>query len=228
MPYFILLKVLDNILNPEVHFSANHVFKFPMKKTILQVSQITGLSIATIRYYDHLGLLPDLKRNASGYRIFTQEDMSNLELIRCFRAVKIPIKQIKSMVETEQLTGKVFEKRLQTLSQQEQKLREYRDDIEVALLAIKIKIARYSALTKDTNSYDHGEEHIVNYLVELTKKNYQSEAHKWLSGLFSDLMNKNVKPNIFLKKDKYINLYFKKENTNTVLACFKLLSNLKY
>ncbi|MGY3744851.1 MerR family transcriptional regulator [Oenococcus kitaharae] len=199
-----------------------------MKKTILQVSQITGLSIATIRYYDHLGLLPDLKRNASGYRIFTQEDMSNLELIRCFRAVKIPIKQIKSMVETEQLTGKVFEKRLQTLSQQEQKLREYRDDIEVALLAIKIKIARYSALTKDTNSYDHGEEHIVNYLVELTKKNYQSEAHKWLSGLFSDLMNKNVKPNIFLKKDKYINLYFKKENTNTVLACFKLLSNLKY
>ncbi|WP_415634117.1 MerR family transcriptional regulator [Oenococcus sp.] len=84
-----------------------------------------------MRYYDRSGLLPGLKRYTSGYRIFAQEDTSGLEPIRCFRAVKIPIKQIRSMMETKNLTDKVFEKYLRALSQQEQKPKDYRDDVEV-------------------------------------------------------------------------------------------------
>ena len=41
-----------------------------MNYTIKQVSEMTGLSIPTIRYYDKERLLPDLQRKESGYRIF--------------------------------------------------------------------------------------------------------------------------------------------------------------
>lgn len=41
-----------------------------MNYTIKKVSEMTGLSIPTIRYYDKEGLLPDLQRKESGYRIF--------------------------------------------------------------------------------------------------------------------------------------------------------------
>ena len=39
-----------------------------MNYTIKQISEMTGLSIPTIRYYDKEVLLPDLRRKESGYR----------------------------------------------------------------------------------------------------------------------------------------------------------------
>ena len=52
-----------------------------MTYSIKQVSQITGLSIYTIRYYDKQGLLPFVKRDSSGYRAFTDADMSLIHTI---------------------------------------------------------------------------------------------------------------------------------------------------
>ena len=40
-----------------------------MNYTIKKVSEMTGLSIPTIRYYDKEGLLPDLQRKESGLTI---------------------------------------------------------------------------------------------------------------------------------------------------------------
>ena len=56
-----------------------------MTYTIKQVSELTGLSIPALRYYDKEGLLPDLRRKESGYRIFSDEDLYALELIACFK-----------------------------------------------------------------------------------------------------------------------------------------------
>lgn len=39
-----------------------------MGYTIKQVSQLTGLSISTLRYYDREGLLPELRRLEAGSR----------------------------------------------------------------------------------------------------------------------------------------------------------------
>lgn len=39
--------------------------------TIKQVSEMTGLSIPTLRYYDKEGLFPEITRKVSNYRVFT-------------------------------------------------------------------------------------------------------------------------------------------------------------
>ena len=52
-----------------------------MNYTIKQVSEMTGLSIPTIRYYDKEGLLPDLQRKESGYRGFSDRDLEAIDLI---------------------------------------------------------------------------------------------------------------------------------------------------
>ena len=46
-----------------------------MNFTIKKISEMTGLSIPTIRYYDKEGLLPDLQRKESGYRVFSGRDL---------------------------------------------------------------------------------------------------------------------------------------------------------
>lgn len=43
--------------------------------TIKEVSEKTGLSIYTLRYYDKEGLLPFVERSESGIRQFTDADL---------------------------------------------------------------------------------------------------------------------------------------------------------
>lgn len=66
-----------------------------MNYTIKMVSEMTGLSIPTIRYYDKEGLLPDLQRKESGYRIFSDQDLEAIDLIECFKESGLTIREIR-------------------------------------------------------------------------------------------------------------------------------------
>ena len=66
-----------------------------MNYTIKKVSEMTGLSIPTIRYYDKEGLLPDLQRKESGYRIFSDRDLEAIDLIGCFKESGLTIQEIR-------------------------------------------------------------------------------------------------------------------------------------
>ncbi len=69
-----------------------------MNYTIKKVSEITGLSIPTIRYYDKEGLLPDLQRKESGYRVFSDRDLEALDLIACFKESGLTIREIRNFM----------------------------------------------------------------------------------------------------------------------------------
>ena len=69
-----------------------------MKYTIKQVSEMTGLSISAIRYYDKEGLLPDLQRKESGYRVFSDRDLEAIELIECFKESGLTIQEIRHFI----------------------------------------------------------------------------------------------------------------------------------
>ena len=77
-----------------------------MTYTIKEVSALTGLSIPTLRYYDKEGLLPDLRRKESGYRIFSDEDLYVLELIECFKTVRAPDKRNPLFYDSGQRRGR--------------------------------------------------------------------------------------------------------------------------
>ena len=47
-----------------------------------QVASITGLSIKAIRYYEAVGLLPPPQRSDGGYRLYSQEDIHRLHLLK--------------------------------------------------------------------------------------------------------------------------------------------------
>jgi DNA-binding transcriptional MerR regulator len=67
--------------------------------TIGQVSDLTGLSIHTLRYYEKEGILPSVTRNESGMRIYVAKDMEALEFIACLRAIGMTISDIKHFVQ---------------------------------------------------------------------------------------------------------------------------------
>jgi len=69
------------------------------KYTINQVSQITNLSKPTIRYYEDIGLLSDIKRDKNNIRMFSDNNVSRLTTIQCLRNTGFGIEIIRNYFE---------------------------------------------------------------------------------------------------------------------------------
>ena len=66
--------------------------------TIGQVSEMFGLPISTLRYYDKEGLFPNIKRT-SGIRRFGEAELETLRVIECLKKSGLEIKDIKQFIE---------------------------------------------------------------------------------------------------------------------------------
>lgn len=55
-----------------------------MEYSIKEMSEKTGLSIPTLRFYDKEGLFPNLERKSSNYRTFTDSELDVVKIIECF------------------------------------------------------------------------------------------------------------------------------------------------
>ena len=66
---------------------------------ISQIAKKTGLSSKQIRDYEKSGLLPPAKRNAAGYRIYTESDSTRLIFIRNARLVDFSLTEIKQLLQ---------------------------------------------------------------------------------------------------------------------------------
>lgn len=65
---------------------------------ISQAAIQTGVSAKMIRYYEEVGLLPDLSRTAAGYRQFQQRDLERLHFIRRARDLAFSIAEIQELL----------------------------------------------------------------------------------------------------------------------------------
>ena len=66
--------------------------------TIGQVSELFGLPISTLRYYDKEGLFPAMQRD-SGIRKFGEKELEALRVIECLKKSGLEIKDIKQFME---------------------------------------------------------------------------------------------------------------------------------
>lgn len=68
-------------------------------KTVKEVSEITGVSIRTLRYYDEIGLLKPTQLTDAGYRLYDNEAIGRLQQIMFYRELEIPLVDIKDIME---------------------------------------------------------------------------------------------------------------------------------
>jgi DNA-binding transcriptional MerR regulator len=64
-----------------------------------QVAEQTGFSLDTLRYYERIGLLDDIARNSGGQRVFTEDDVAWLRILRCLRDTGMPIARMVRYAE---------------------------------------------------------------------------------------------------------------------------------
>ena len=64
-----------------------------------ELSARHGLSTATLRYYESLGLLGEAERSPSGYRLFNSDDEERLRFILRAKALNLSLDEIRSLLE---------------------------------------------------------------------------------------------------------------------------------
>ncbi len=68
-------------------------------RTVKEVSEITGVSIRTLRYYDEIGLLKPTQLTEASYRLYDDKALEKLQQIMFFRELEIPLLDIKEIME---------------------------------------------------------------------------------------------------------------------------------
>lgn len=63
-----------------------------------ELAENTGLSLRTIRHYDEIGLLKASGRTEGGFRLYTQEDLSRLILIRRMKPLGFALEEMMELL----------------------------------------------------------------------------------------------------------------------------------
>lgn len=69
-------------------------------RTVHEVSELTGVSIRTLQYYDKVGLLRPAARSDAGYRLYDEGDLARLQQILLFRELEFSLKDIRGIIES--------------------------------------------------------------------------------------------------------------------------------
>ena len=69
--------------------------------TISELARYAGVSVRTVRHYHAYGLLPEPRRDASGYRRYGAEDVIELVRIRTLAASGVPLARIGDLLAAE-------------------------------------------------------------------------------------------------------------------------------
>ncbi len=71
--------------------------------TVKEISELTGISVRTLHYYDEIGLFTPTEKSEAGYRLYDDKALEDLQQILFFREFDIPLKEIKAVMENPDL-----------------------------------------------------------------------------------------------------------------------------
>ena len=108
-----------------------------------EAAEMTGLSTSTLRYYEKEGLLPNVKKNASGIREYSENDCNWVEFIKCMRGAGLSIEVLAKYIELFYKGDSTKEERKNILTEERAKLIEKRDAIQATIDRLDYKIDAY-------------------------------------------------------------------------------------
>lgn len=142
-------------------------------RTVKEVSEITGVSIRTLRYYDEIGLLQPTELSEAGYRLYDNKALEKLQEILFFRELEIPLSDIRKIMDTPN-----YDKEQVLLTQKillEQKRNRLNGIIELITDVMKgVNTMSFEAFSKEEVQT------IVNHTLEcMSKENLDEQVQKF-------------------------------------------------
>ena len=98
--------------------------------SIGEVARTTGIKVVTLRYYEHLGLVPAPARTNGNYRAYSVDDLRRLRFIRRCRDLGFTLEQVRELL-------RLSSKRNQKCSEVDRITRRHLTDVEKKISDLK-------------------------------------------------------------------------------------------
>lgn len=111
-----------------------------------EAAEITGLSTATLRYYEREKLIPQITRTDQKYRQYADTDIEWIKMIQCMRMANIPIHSIKDYVSLLIQGGETLEQRFVMVQNHMEDIKKQMTDLQNAFDLTQKKLLFYEKL----------------------------------------------------------------------------------
>jgi len=127
--------------------------------TIKEAAQRTGISIDNLRYYERIGLIPEVPRTESGIRNYDEMSISWIEFAMRFKKAGVSLEAIREYIQLAVQGLSTKEARLEILLETKAVLEKKMYEIQETLDVVNYKI----------DTYEQKCEPITNELIALWK-----------------------------------------------------------
>jgi DNA-binding transcriptional MerR regulator len=110
---------------------------------INEASKKTGLPKSTIRYYEKLSIIPPIKRDKNGVRIFAKTDIEWLLFAKQMRSANVSIKTLVNYISLFKAGDASIKNRIELLTNELHKLQTHISSLQTAEHNLSEKIKRY-------------------------------------------------------------------------------------
>ena len=114
--------------------------------TIAEVSKKVNLSADTLRYYERIGLIPEVNRTETGIRDYTEKDLGHLEFVICFRNAGVSIETLIEYMKLYNKGDSTIEARKQLLISQRDIIQKRLEEIQNTFEKLNFKIDNYEKI----------------------------------------------------------------------------------
>lgn len=120
-----------------------------MSYSIGEVSDKTGLPISTLHYYDREGFFPYMERGNGGTRVFSDAEISTIEIVECLKKTGMPIKDIKQFLNWCKEGDRSIEKRRAMFYERRKIVEQQIEELQQTLNTINFKCWYYDTAAEN-------------------------------------------------------------------------------
>ena len=113
-----------------------------------EVSQMTGLSRDTLRYYEKIGLIRHLEKDESGRKKYSEKDIEWIEFLKRLKTTKMSLKDIGKYADLRYEGDETSGERKKMLTKQLEKIMEEIEKLMETKQILVWKIKTYDEIEK--------------------------------------------------------------------------------
>ena len=114
--------------------------------TIREIAAKTNMSTDTLRYYERIGLLPPVPRNAAGIRTYDEYFIKFINFIRKLKASGMSLEHIIDYIRLAELGDATLQERKRLLAEAREMLSEKIHDLQLAVQEADYQLNNYENL----------------------------------------------------------------------------------
>ncbi len=117
-----------------------------MGYTIKEVSEKFHITAPTLRFYEKEGLLPSIRREENGHRLYSETDLEWIQIVCCMRATGMSIEYIKRYIDLCLLGENTIPERRQIIICQKEIIENHINEYKKLLKVVNKKLSHYDEL----------------------------------------------------------------------------------